>query len=572
MRVSQIYAPTLREIPAEAEIASHQLLMKSGMIRKVAGGLYTYLPLGWRTMKKIMAIIREEMDAIDGQEIAMPAVQPAELWLESGRWRVYGAEMWRVKDRHDRDFCLAPTHEEVVTFHIRNDVRSYRSLPLRPYQIQNKYRDERRPRFGLMRSREFLMKDMYSFDVDEAGLDVSYKLAYDAYSNIFRRCGLNFRPVEADSGAIGGSGSHEFMALADCGESQILYCSGCDFAATDEFASIKPVGTGTGEELREVETVYTPDCKTMEEVSAFLNVPINRTVKSMVYKADDEIVLVLIRGDRQINEVKLANLLDVVELGFAEEDEVRKVGLEPGYCGPVGTKGVRIIADEEIPLMINHECGQGQKDHHLLNVNYGRDYTADIVADIKLVEAGDACPCCGAPLLTARGIEVGQVFKLHTKYSSAMGARYVDANGEEHDMVMGCYGIGVGRTMSAVIEQNHDDKGIIWPMSVAPYQVLVVPVNDKDAELCAMAEDLYQELKRRRVEVLIDDRAERPGVKFNDADLWGIPLRVIFGKKCRETGKAELKFRADGRVEEVEVSQLADVIEANIRRMLDELK
>ncbi|MBQ2698671.1 MAG: proline--tRNA ligase, partial [Firmicutes bacterium] len=293
MRVSQIYAPTLREIPAEAEIASHQLLMKSGMIRKVAGGIYTYLPLGWRTMKKIMAIIREEMDAIDGQEIAMPAVQPAELWLESGRWRVYGAEMWRVKDRHDRDFCLAPTHEEVVTFHIRNDVRSYRSLPLRPYQIQNKYRDERRPRFGLMRSREFLMKDMYSFDVDEAGLDVSYKLAYDAYSNIFRRCGLNFRPVEADSGAIGGSGSHEFMALADCGESQILYCSGCDFAATDEFASIKPVGTGTGEELREVETVYTPDCKTMEEVSAFLNVPINRTVKSMVYKADDEIVLVL---------------------------------------------------------------------------------------------------------------------------------------------------------------------------------------------------------------------------------------------------------------------------------------
>ncbi len=560
MRMSRLLSTTLRETPAEAEIVSHQLMVRAGLIQKVALGIYTYMPVGWRTLKKIEEIIRQEMDGFGAQELMMPIVHPAELWLESGRWHVYGKELMRMKDRYDRDFLLAPTHEEVITSTIRQCIRSYKQLPLMAYQIQTKFRDERRPRFGVMRSREFVMKDCYSFDRDEAGLDISYEKMAQAYSNVFTRCGLNFRPVAADSGAIGGSGSHEYMALSEVGESGILFCTQCDYAATDEFASVAPVPTGVGEEMLPMEAVHTPNCKSVEELSVLLGVPANRTVKTLCYMADGVPVVVLIRGDRQVNEVKLQHVLDCYELVFATDDEVRAMGMEPGYCGPVGLReDIKIVADNEVPLMVNHECGDGRKDYHLIHVNYQRgDYRIDTVADIALVSKGAACPCCGGTLDFARGIEVGQIFKLHTKYSEKLGARYVDENGQEHDMVMGCYGIGVGRTMAAVIEQHHDAHGIIWPISIAPFEVEVIPVNDRDEWLMAESEKLYKELQKRGCDALIDDRRERPGVKFNDADLLGFPLRVIMGKKCRETGMAEIKIRATGEVLEVALTEVAD--------------
>ena len=559
MRASQLYAPTLRELPAEAEIASHQLMLRAGMLHKVAAGIYTYMPLSWRVIKKIMTIIREEMDAIDGQELCMPMVHPAELWQLSGRWNVYGAELWRVKDRNGRDFCLAPTHEEMITSHIKADVRSYKQLPLRPYQIQTKYRDERRPRFGLMRGREFVMKDMYSFDRDEAGLEVSYQLAYDAYTRIFSRCGLNFRPVEADSGAIGGSGSHEFMALADTGEAEILYCDACDYAASTEIASVPPQ-SGTNSEQKELTMVETPDCPTIETVAAFLQLPTSQTVKNLCYIADGELVLVILRGDRQLNEIKLKNALDCLELNMASDEEMAAKGLVKGYIGPLGLKSVRIIADTEVSLLPNQVVGAGKPGWHYLNANYGRDYQADLTADLRMVEEGEKCPHCEGHLVKARGIEVGQVFKLRTKYSEKMGAIFIDENGEEHPIVMGCYGIGVGRTMAAVIEQSHDENGIIWPMSIAPYQVVLVPVNDKDEELTAVAEKLYRTLQSERVEVVLDDRKERPGVKFNDADLIGYPIRVTIGKKMKEENLLEVKLRATGEVFFIPVEEIIPFI------------
>ena len=563
MRMSQLYAPTLREVPTEAEIASHQLMLRAGLIKKLAMGIYTYMPLGWRSMKKIEEIIRQEMDAQGGQELFMPTVHPAELWQESGRWQIYGPELWRVRDRHDREFALAPTHEEVITSTVRQDIRSYKQLPLLPYQIQTKFRDERRPRFGVIRCREFIMKDLYSFDLDEAGLDISYRKMHDAYTNIFSRCGLTFRPVAADSGAIGGSGSHEFMALSDVGEGLILFCDHCDYAATDEISAITPEPTGVGEDFLPIKSVETPDCKTVEDLARLLQVPAHRTVKTLCYMAiyaeEERFVVVLLRGDRQVNEIKLLNHLDCLGLRFATDDEVRAHGMEPGYCGPVGLKvDIPVIADREVPLMVNHECGDGRKDFHLMNVNYQRgDYRIDEVADIMLVQKGMACPVCGRPLNARRGIEVGQIFKLHTKYSDKLGCRYVDENGQDHAMVMGCYGIGVGRTMAAVIEQHHDEQGVIWPISVAPYEVMVVPVNDKDEWLTAEAENLYKELLRQGVEAVLDDRKERPGVKFNDADLLGFPIRVTMGKKCRETGLAEVRVRATGVVTEVPLAQVA---------------
>ena len=566
MRMSQLYSATLREVPAEAEIASHQLMLRAGLIHKIAMGIYSYMPMGWRTMKKIMDIIREEMDAKGGQEMMMPFVQPAELWQDSGRWFVYGQELMRMKDRHDHDLLLGPTHEEVITALVRNDIRSYRQLPMLPYQIQLKFRDERRPRFGVIRSREFIMKDLYSFDRDEEGLAVSYEKMHDAYTRVFNRCGLTFRPVAADSGAIGGSGSHEFMALSEVGESEIIFCHDCDYAATNEIAAVAPVPTGVGEEMKPIENVYTPDCKTVEDLARLLGTPENRTVKTLcyyaIYEQEEKFFVAMIRGDRQVNEIKLKNKLDCLELRFATDDEVRAHGMEPGFCGPIGlADDIYIIADSEVPLMVNHECGAGEKDHHLINVNYQRgDYRIDEVTDIALVEKGAICPTCGAVLDSARGIEVGQIFKLHTKYSEKMGARYVDENGKEHDIVMGCYGIGVGRTMAAVIEQNHDEHGIIWPITVAPYEVIVVPVNDKDEWLNEQAEKIYDELNRRQVETVLDDRRERPGVKFNDADLLGFPIRVVLGKKCRETGMAEIKNRATGEVTEVAVDQIVDEV------------
>ncbi|MCD7961804.1 MAG: proline--tRNA ligase [Enterococcus sp.] len=549
MRVSKLYAPTLREVPAEAEVVSHQLMLRAGFMRKAAGGIYTYLPLAWRVLKKIERIVREEMDAKGSQELLMPIVQPAEIWQESGRWDVYGAEMFRLQDCHNRCFCLGPTHEEMVTTLIRGDVRSYRQLPLSVYQIQNKYRDERRPRFGLMRGREFIMKDAYSFDRDEAGLDKSYQDMYDAYTNIFTRCGLNFRPVEADSGAIGGSGSHEFMVIADSGEAEIVFCTSCDYAANVEKAELFPL-EAQEEAMLTKEEVVTPDCKTIADVCAYLKLPVDHSVKAVAYNSEKGLILCFVRGDHEVNEIKVINTCGVIDLEMATEEQLAAAGTVGGYMGPVGidNKKVIVVVDATVMKMHNVCCGANKEGYHFINVNPGRDFTPTYVADIRLIQEGDPCPHCGGEVSKARGIEVGQVFKLFTKYSSALKATYLDENGKEQPMVMGCYGVGVSRTMAAAIEQNYDDNGIIWPIEIAPYHVLVVPVNTKDEASAAKAEEIYMQLKKVGLETVIDDRNERPGVKFKDADLIGYPLRVVVGPKTLTEGKLEVKIRKTGEI------------------------
>lgn len=549
MRVSKLYAPTLREVPAEAEVVSHQLMLRAGFMRKAAGGIYTYLPLAWRVLKKIERIVREEMDAKGSQELLMPIVQPAEIWQESGRWDVYGAEMFRLQDRHNRCFCLGPTHEEMVTTLIRGDVRSYRQLPLSVYQIQNKYRDERRPRFGLMRGREFIMKDAYSFDRDEAGLDKSYQDMYDAYTNIFTRCGLNFRPVEADSGAIGGSGSHEFMVIADSGEAEIVFCTSCDYAANVEKAELFPLEAQEEAMLTKEEAV-TPDCKTIADVCAYLKLPVDHSVKAVAYNSEKGLILCFVRGDHEVNEIKVINTCGVIDLEMATEEQLAAAGTVGGYMGPVGieNKKVIVVVDATVMKMHNVCCGANKEGYHFINVNPGRDFTPTYVADIRLIQEGDPCPHCGGEVSKARGIEVGQVFKLFTKYSSALKATYLDENGKEQPIVMGCYGVGVSRTMAAAIEQNYDDNGIIWPIEIAPYHVLVVPVNTKDEASAAKAEEIYMQLKKVGLETVIDDRNERPGVKFKDADLIGYPLRVVVGPKTLTEGKLEVKIRKTGEI------------------------
>lgn len=550
MRVSKMFAPTLREVPAEAEVVSHQLMLRAGFLRKSAGGMYNYLPLAWRVLKKIENIVREEMDASGAQELLMPIVQPAEIWQESGRWGVYGEEMFRLKDRHNREFCLGPTHEEMVTSLIRGDVRSYRQLPMNVYQIQNKFRDERRPRFGLMRGREFIMKDAYSFDRDEAGLDVSYKLMYDAYTRIFTRCGLTFRPVEADSGAIGGSGSHEFMVIADSGEAEIVYCNECDYAANVEKAEMHVI-EAPEEEAKAVEEVKTPDCKTIADVCAYLNLPVDKSVKAVAFNSEKGLILCFVRGDHEVNEIKVINTVGVNEVEMAEESLLAAAGTVGGYMGPVGIDPEKtiVVVDSTVIKMHNICCGANKEGYHLLNVNPGRDFTPTYVADIRLIQEGDPCPHCGGKVSKARGIEVGQVFKLFTKYSEAMHATFLDENGKEKPMVMGCYGVGVSRTMAAAIEQNNDKDGMIWPVAIAPYEVLVVPVNTKDEASTQKAEAIYEELKKAGVEAVIDDRNERPGVKFKDADLIGYPLRVVVGPKTLAEGKLEVKVRRTGEVQ-----------------------
>lgn len=549
MRVSKLYAPTLREVPAEAEVVSHQLMLRAGFMRKAAGGIYTYLPLAWRVLKKIERIVREEMDAKGSQELLMPIVQPAEIWQESGRWDVYGAEMFRLQDRHNRCFCLGPTHEEMVTTLIRGDVRSYRQLPLSVYQIQNKYRDERRPRFGLMRGREFIMKDAYSFDRDEAGLDKSYQDMYDAYTNIFTRCGLNFRPVEADSGAIGGSGSHEFMVIADSGEAEIVFCTSCDYAANVEKAELFPL-EAQEEAMLTKEEVVTPDCKTIADVCAYLKLPVDHSVKAVAYNSEKGLILCFVRGDHEVNEIKVINTCGVIDLEMATEEQLAAAGTVGGYMGPVGieNKKVIVVVDATVMKMHNVCCGANKEGYHFINVNPCRDFTPTYVADIRLIQEGDPCPHCGGEVSKARGIEVGQVFKLFTKYSSALKATYLDENGKEQPIVMGCYGVGVSRTMAAAIEQNYDDNGIIWPIEIAPYHVLVVPVNTKDEASAAKAEEIYMQLKKVGLETVIDDRNERPGVKFKDADLIGYPLRVVVGPKTLTEGKLEVKIRKTGEI------------------------
>ncbi|WP_110953232.1 proline--tRNA ligase [Anaerosinus massiliensis] len=546
MRTTQLYAPTLRETPADAEVVSHQLMLRAGLIRKAAGGVYTYLPLAWRVLKKIETIVREEMDAAGGQELAMPIMQPAELWHETGRWDVYGDEMFRLKDRHARSFCLGPTHEEMITSLVRSDVRSYRQLPLMLYQIQNKYRDEIRPRFGLMRGREFIMKDLYSFDKDEAGLDISYQKMYNAYTKIFSRCGLNFRAVEADGGAIGGSNTHEFMVIAESGEAGIVYCNACDYAANVEKAELKPL-MSEAELALPLEIIDTPDTKTIESLATFLNVDIKKTIKAVAFQNEkEEVVLAFVRGDHEVNDIKLQNAVGAIALTMATDQAIREVGGVPGFMSPVGIQGAKIVVDHTVMEMCNAIGGANIEDKHYKNLNPKRDFKDVIVTDLRLIEKGDPCPHCGAPLETARGIEAGQVFKLGTKYSEALKATFLDENGREKPMVMGCYGVGVSRTMAAAIEQNFDEHGIIWPVAIAPYMVAVVPINAKDEEQMIIAEELYANLQRMGIETILDDRKERAGVKFKDADLIGYPLRITVGPKAVNEDTIELKVRRSG--------------------------
>jgi len=550
LKATQLYAPTLRESPAEAELISHKLMYRAGLIRKAAGGLYSYLPLGWRTMKKIMQIIREEMDAKGGQEVMMPIVQPAEMWQESGRWAVYGDEMMRLKDRHGREFALGPTHEEMVTTLIRDEVRSYKQLPLMLYQIQNKYRDEIRPRFGLMRSREFVMKDLYSFDRDVNGMNISYEKMYDAYSRIFTRCGLKFRAVEADNGAIGGGHSHEFTVLAPSGESSIAYCEACDYAASDEKAELKLI-PAEPEELRPLEKVKTPDCHTIELVKNFLNVPIEKTIKAVAFMDDDErLIVAFVRGDHEVNEIKVINAVEGANhLYMAGDKLIEAANSRAGFMSPIGLNDSAIVVvDQSVMLMSNAVAGANEVDAHFINVTPRRDFDAKkiIVADIRMVQAGDPCPHCGAPLKMTRGIEVGQVFTLGRKYSEALHATFLDEDGKVKPFEMGCYGIGVGRTMAAAIEQNNDADGIIWPRAIAPFEVVVVPVNAKDDAQLSFAKKIYAELISAGVDVLLDDRRERAGVKFKDCDLIGYPLRVTISPKTLDSGNVEVKVRRSG--------------------------
>ena len=564
MRLSKMYVRTLRELPAEAEIPSHILLLRTGMIRKLASGIYGFMPLGWRTLHKIENIIREEMDKSGAQEILMSAIQPAELWEESGRWSAYGPELWRIKDRNGRDFCLGPTHEEIFTDIVRDGVSSYRQLPLNLYQIQHKYRDEARPRFGLMRSREFIMKDAYSFDKDQEGLDKSYDDMYDTYTRIFTRCGLTFRPVEADSGAIGGNASHEFTALSEVGESDIAYCESCSMAANVEKAVCRDAEPSPkSEAMLELQEVHTPGTKTIEELASFLNIDKKKTIKALLFEKYDEdgkadgYVAAFVRGDRDLNMIKLVNALKIPEhaIAFADESKLEAaIGAVGGFTGPIGLHDCMIVVDSELVGLKNLCAGACKPDHHILNVNYGRDYEGDIVTDLKVLKEGDPCPVCGAPIKHTRGIEVGQVFKLGTKYSEAMNAIYKDENQQDHPLVMGCYGIGVSRTLAAVIEQHHDEDGIIWPVSVAPYHVIVTLVKPKDETQSKLAEDIYQRLLTAGVEAVIDDRDERPGVKFKDADLLGFPIRITVGKRAGE-GIVEYKLRRDSEKTEISVEE-----------------
>lgn len=576
MRLSKMYVRTLRELPAEAEIPSHILLLRTGMIRKLASGIYGFMPLGWRSLHKIENIIREEMDKSGAQEILMSAIQPAELWEESGRWSAYGPELWRIKDRNGRDFCLGPTHEEIFTDIVRDGVSSYRQLPLNLYQIQHKYRDEARPRFGLMRSREFIMKDAYSFDKDQEGLDKSYDDMYDAYTRIFTRCGLTFRPVEADSGAIGGNASHEFTALSEVGESDIAYCESCSMAANVEKAACRDAEPSPeSEAMLELQEVHTPGTKTIEEVAGFLNIDKTKTIKALLFEKYDEdgkadgYVAAFVRGDRDLNMIKLVNALNIPEhaIAFADESKLEAaIGAVGGFTGPIGLHDCTVVVDSELVGLKNLCAGACKLDHHILNVNYGRDYEGDIVTDFKVLKEGDPCPVCGAPIKHTRGIEVGQVFKLGTKYSKAMNATYKDENQQDHPLVMGCYGIGVSRTLAAIIEQHHDEDGIIWPVSVAPYHAIVTLVKPKDEEQAKVAEEIYQSLLAAGIEAVIDDRDERPGVKFKDADLLGFPIRITVGKRAGE-GIVEYKLRRDSEKSELSV---AEAIENAIKLVNEE--
>ncbi len=555
MKLSQMHFKTLREVPNEAEIPSHILLLRAGMIKKTVAGIYNYMPMGWRTIRKIEQIVREEMDAQGAEEMYSQILQPGEFWVQSGRWGAYGPEMWRLKDRSGRDFCLGPTAEEIYTDIARNDITSYRQLPRMLYQFTDKFRDEARPRYGMMRSRVFIMKDNYSYDRDPEGMDVSYNKMFEAYTNSFLRCGLNFRPVEADTGAIGGSNSHEFTALCEYGESEIAYCDCCDLAATVEKAACVDAAPQNEVEMLPLEKVFTPGTKTIDEVADYLKLDKKQTIKALLFVTYDEegkengYVAAFIRGDRELNMTKLVNALDIPSyaIEFADEEKMSKAtGCVGGFTGPMHLHDCKIVVDSELPGLKNLCAGACETDHHYINMNYGRDYEGDMVVDLKTLKEGDACPNCGAPVRHARGVEVGQIFKLGTKYSEPMGAYYKDENQQDQPIWMGCYGIGVSRTFQAIIDmpENHDENGIIWPMSVAPYHVIITEVKPGDPEQDKVSGKIYEELTKAGVEVLWDDRDERPGVKFKDADLIGIPVRITVGKRAGE-GFVEYKLRRE---------------------------
>lgn len=555
MKMSNMLISTLREVPAEAEIDSHKLMLRAGMIRKMASGIYNYMPLGLKVLKKVENIIREEMNESGAQEFLASAVLPAELWQESGRWDAYGEEMFRLKDRNNREFCLGPTHEEVFTDIARTEIKSYKQLPVNLYQIQTKYRDERRPRFGVMRSREFIMKDSYSFDKDQEGLDVSYNKMREAYIKVFNRCGIDAKPVEADSGAIGGANSAEFMVRSEVGEDDVVFCTSCDYAANIEkaqSASEKEVK----EEFNNLEKVETPNSRSIEEVSEFLSVSSKKTVKTLLYNIDGKIVAVLVRGDREVNEVKVSNATNaLVDIKMATNEEYKNAAsCDIGFAGPVGIKADLVLVDEEVANMYNFITGANETGYHFKNVNYGRDFEGKL-GDFRNITEGEKCPVCSGKVTISRGTEVGHIFKLGTKYSEAMNAKFIAEDGKEKPFVMGCYGIGVTRTMASIIEQNNDENGIVWPLSVAPYHINVIPVNIKDEEQMKIANSIYEELKSIGVDVVFDNRNERAGVKFKDSDLMGIPMRITVGKKILD-GEVEFKLRK----EEMEVIKIQDVL------------
>ena len=560
MRYSQLFIPTLKETPAEAEVTSHKLMIRAGMIRKLAAGIYSTLPLGLRVLRNVENIIREEMNATGAQEVFLPCIQPAELWQESGRWKLYGKDLLRIKDRHNRDFCFGPTHEEVITDILRKEVRSYRQLPISFYQIQTKFRDEIRPRFGVMRGREFMMKDAYSFDCDEEGAERAYKKMYQAYCNIFKRCGLNFKAVEADSGTIGGSYSHEFMVMADSGEEAIAFCDKCDYAANLEKAEIKATDSYKKNEKKKLKSVETPGMMSVEEVSSFLKVTPKDLAKTLLFETEKGTVAAMLRGDHQINEIKLKNITGCSEINLAREEVVKEIsGAPTGFTGPMGLK-IAVFADHAIQQGANFVTGANKADYHLLNVNEGRDFSVKKFCDIRNVEDGDPCPKCSGRIQLKRGIEVGHIFKLGEKYSKSLKATFLDKDGKEKYFVMGCYGIGVGRTMAAAIEQNFDQHGIIWPIPIAPFQVMVIPLNINSKEISDAADKIYDHLSKDKIEVLVDDRDERPGVKFKDADLLGIPLQIIIGDRTLKESAVELKIRKDEKIEKVGINEIAKKI------------
>lgn len=561
MQVTKLFMPTLREVPAEAEITSHKLMLRAGLMRKLASGVYNYLPLGLRTLRKIEEIIREEMNRAGAQEILCSALLPSELWKESGRWDVFGPEMFKVIDRNEREFCLGPTHEEIFTDIIRNDIKSYKDLPLNIYQIQTKYRDERRPRFGVMRSREFTMKDAYSFDTNLEGLDKSFNSMHEAYCRIFNRCKLNYSPVEADSGAMGGTGSVEFMVKSDIGEAEVVFCPECGYAANMEKAPTNKIEASKGEALKDTEKVLTPHARTIDELVGFFNTTKDKFAKTLIYQADDKVIAVMVRGDREVNETKVINHVKAIDLSLAESEVVKKAtGAEVGFAGPIGIKVDELLVDYEVLNIENMIIGANETGYHIINVNYERDFTG-FVGDFRNIVEGDSCPKCGTPVSINRGIEVGHIFKLGTKYSAAFNANYIDENGEKNPIIMGCYGIGINRTMAAIIEQYHDDNGIIWPLSVAPYHVIIVPVNVKDEKVVKTSYEIYNKLNEMGVETLIDDRNERAGVKFNDADLIGIPMRITVGKKAKD-GIVEFKLRNETEVKDIKIEDILNTVKA----------